>query len=193
MKNTILTLFFLFFLGILNAQKLITPIESQSGLFNEEERKAFEEFSKNDFVKDVKTVRFANIREAITDGYISFSLPENEQEIRMKVINSEFQDENNFEYSAEEQEDGEANGGYLNLNNTGGYISGSIQWASDFYRIFPISPEYQVLISFNKDLEATCGTEMSSKSPEAAAECVMGKTGCTTNILILLMLFENTE
>jgi hypothetical protein len=47
MKNTILILLFLFSLGVANAQRLINPTESQEGLFNKDEKVAFEAFAKN--------------------------------------------------------------------------------------------------------------------------------------------------
>ena len=163
-------------------------------MFNEEERKAFEEFSKPEISKDLNWIKLSNITEAIDEeGYISFSLP-NREEYRMKLTRSEFSDENNFVYAAQrEEEDGEPTGDDLVIVNVGGYISASIQVGDEFFRIIPITPETQILVKARPEMPNWCGTPDIESQATQAAECKMDNKSCTIKIMYVIDIDSETK
>ncbi len=183
-----INLLFVFFLmiGSLNAQRLINLTEDQETALSTEERSAFENFKQQESIQNPLFIQMGNLKELISEEYITFNLPNTDESYKMKITDSgELSDEKNYSYSAEEQENEETIGNHATLVSIDGYISGALFLSGKFYQIFPINERLQLLYEMQPKEGSFCESNTERQTPEQNAECKMGSKGCSTNILIL--------
>ena len=135
-------------------------------------------------------VTFASFETAAEDGIIELNLPNLSTTFKMKVTQCEYTNLSEFTWSGmrilETKSDQPAS---ISLTKHLGLLSGEINLFGEFYQIFPINENYQILIKTNTLPTPYEGSINESGDPEPPiVDCSNANGACVINLMILYSL-----
>jgi len=135
-------------------------------------------------------VTFTSFETAAEDGIIELNLPNDQTTYKMKVTQCEYTSSSEFAWSGmrilETESDQPAT---ISLTKHLGLLSGEINLFGEFYQIFPINENYQILIKTNTLPNPYEGSINESSDPEPQiVDCSTANGACVINLMILYSL-----
>jgi hypothetical protein len=132
-----------------------------------------------------KIVKFGKIEDFQINGIINLKIPQIEKIARFKASRVEYLTPNEYVWVGDRTESDSLNyPDYIILSMSNGLLGGEISYEGEFYRILPVSNEYQVIFKILDEGIENCVTTTQEPNEGASAPCTMNGDECRINVLI---------
>lgn len=170
------------------AQNTIQVIPEMPKSLTTDQTQNFNKYLRIPNSRNHQLIQFGQIETSQHDGQLSVNMPGRSQPYTFKAKRVEYLDANNYVWDGERMEGSMLYPDHLILTMTNGLLAGEISIEEHFYRILPVSENYQAMFEMNEEGGVACGNRLSMTGSEEgggdAEPCTMNEDVCGINVMI---------